>query len=85
MLPSKHASSIEFQDDYSLGDMTRDIEGLSPDLLLGDGFITPTAKCRNDIIVRQCPGVSSTIDYMQRLSHIIRLPPTEGWRTGADL
>lgn len=78
--PDSRFVNLEFQSNYQMGDLVKDVQDLSPDLVLGDGMMTTEADTRYDQYIRPEVGTRSTIEYARRIADLIKLPKDEGWR-----
>ncbi|MCL2148307.1 MAG: hypothetical protein FWH47_03100, partial [Methanomassiliicoccaceae archaeon] len=81
--PRRLSERTRIRYDYTLADMTSDVEELSPDIVLSDAVLTDVGNAYHTTFSRPGPGLDGIIGFARRLGDIVRAPMREGWRDAA--
>jgi len=79
---SRHLDKIT--QGYRPEDMHKDIEVLNLDLIISD-IVVPTGGVKFARVGKIGLGMRPSLDYVEYLENIIRLPNDEGWKKGGML
>ncbi len=71
--------------DYDTDDLKRDLEHLGPDVLISDLAAPMEGRCRSARVGKIGLGIRSTMEYIEYLENIMRLPKEEGWKGGRKI